>query len=93
VVALADAALRRLRLIRLPTPVVLGGSVLAALPDRFVNDIETAVRQTAEHAHCVVCRDRPVVGAALTALDLAGADTTATRRLRRSLTDDRIREV
>ena len=85
VVAFADAALRRLRLTRQATAVVLGGSVLAALPDRFVHDIETAIRQTAENAHCVVCRDSPVVGAALTALDLAGADAAATRRLRRSL--------
>jgi N-acetylglucosamine kinase-like BadF-type ATPase len=93
VVLLAIAAIRRLRLARLDVPVVLGGSILAALPRRFVERIEDGVHHVAPLARCAVCYDRPVVGAALAALDLAGADDAATRQVRAVLNDDRIREV
>jgi N-acetylglucosamine kinase-like BadF-type ATPase len=93
VVALIAAAIRRLRIARLAVPVVLGGSILAALPQRFVDRIQLEVRQTAPLARCAVCRDRPVLGAALAALDLAGADTSARNKVRRALRDDRIRDV
>jgi N-acetylglucosamine kinase-like BadF-type ATPase len=93
VVTLAVAAIRRLRLIHLDVTVVLGGSIMAALPDRMVDHIQDGVRRTAPHAICSVCRDRPVVGAALAALDLAGGSPASTRRVRRILDDQRIREV
>jgi hypothetical protein len=93
VVLLAIAAIRRLRLARLDVPVVLGGSILAALPRRFVNRIEDGVHHAAPGARCAVCYDRPVVGAALAALDLAGADHAATLQVRAVLNDARIREV
>jgi N-acetylglucosamine kinase-like BadF-type ATPase len=87
VVAMASAGLRRLRLTRLEVAVVLGGSILGALPPRFVEAIEAGVRRTAPGAACTVCRDRPVVGAALTALDLAGGSTASVKRLRQVLND------
>lgn len=93
VVLFAAAAIRRLRLARLDVPVVLGGSILAALPRRFISRIEDGVHHVAPGARCAVCYDRPVVGAALAALDLAGADHAATLRVRALLNDDRIREV
>jgi N-acetylglucosamine kinase-like BadF-type ATPase len=93
VVALARAALQRLRLTRLDATIVLGGGILAAFPAEMVAGIEGRLKDTAPLARCVVCRERPVVGAALAALDLAGANGASTRRLRRSLHDDRIREV
>ena len=93
VVSLTAAAIRRLRIARLAVPVVLGGSILAALPQRFVDRIQLEVRDTAPLARCAVCRDRPVLGAALAALDLAGADTSARNKVRRALRDDRIRDV
>jgi N-acetylglucosamine kinase-like BadF-type ATPase len=93
VVTLAVAAIRRLRLIRLEVAVVLGGSIMAALPNGVVEHIEEGIRRTAPLARCTVCRDRPVVGAALTALDLAGGTAASTRRVRRVLDDQRIREV
>lgn len=93
VVSLVAAAIRRLRITRLEVPVVLGGGILAALPERFIERIQREVRRTAPLALCAVCRDRPVLGAALAALDLAGADAGARRKVRRSLRDDRIREV
>ena len=93
VVAFASAAIRRLRMARHDVPVVLGGSILAALPPRFVTRIRAGVQRVAPTAHCVVCFDRPVVGAALAALDLAGASDAAGRRLRSLLNDDRITEI
>jgi N-acetylglucosamine kinase-like BadF-type ATPase len=97
VVALVAAALRRLRLTRQEVSVVLGGSVLAALPERILDRIDTAVRLTAPHATTTVCRDRPIVGAALSALDLAmdgrPAAPASRRRLRRVLNDHRFRDL
>ena len=93
IVAFVIGAIRRLRIARLDVPVVLGGSIMAALPPRFVARIEIGVQDVAPNAHCAVCYDRPVVGAALAALDLAGATVSAAARVRRLLTDDRIREI
>lgn len=93
VVLFAVAAIRRLRVARLDVPVVLGGSIMAALPQRFVTRIQDGVQHVAATARCAVCYDRPVVGAALAALDLAGAGVAANRKVRALLKDDRIRTV
>jgi hypothetical protein len=66
---------------------------MAALPSGVVDHIQDGIRRTAPLARCTVCRDRPVVGAALTALDLAGGTAASTRRVRRVLDDQRIRDV
>jgi N-acetylglucosamine kinase-like BadF-type ATPase len=86
-------AIRRLRIARLDVPVVLGGSILAALPQQFVDRIRAGVQRVAPTARCAVCHDRPIVGAALAALDLAGADRAAMLNVRALLNDSRIREV
>jgi N-acetylglucosamine kinase-like BadF-type ATPase len=93
VVLWAAGAIRRLRLVRLEVPVVLGGSILAALPARFVDRIRSGVERVAPAARCAVCTDRPIVGAALAALDFAGADGAAIRKVRKVLKEDRIRTV
>ncbi|MDP9465570.1 MAG: ATPase, partial [Actinomycetota bacterium] len=62
VVSFAVAAIRRLRIARLDVPVVLGGSIMAALHTRFVTRIQDGVHRVVPTAHCTVCRDRPVVG-------------------------------
>lgn len=93
VVAFAVAAVRRLRMTRLNVPVVLGGSIMTALPPRFLSRIEAGVHQVVPSACCAVCYERPIVGAALSALDLAGADLAATERVRATLNDNRIRQV
>ena len=93
VVAFVVAAIRRLRITRLDVPVVLGGSIMTALSPRFVDRIRDGVQRVAPSASCAVCYDRPVVGAALAALDLAGADRDATVQVRVLLKDERIREV
>jgi N-acetylglucosamine kinase-like BadF-type ATPase len=97
VVALVAAASRRLRFTRQEVSVVLGGSVLSALPQLIVDRIGAGVRLTAPHATTTVCRDRPIVGAALCALDLAMGGRPAApqvrRRLRRLLSGDRFRDI
>ena len=93
VVSFAVAAIRRLRIARLDVPVVLGGSIMAALPTRFVTRIQHGVESVAPAAICTVCRDRPIVGAALAALDLAGAGPAAAEHVRAALNDDRIRVI
>ena len=97
VVALAAAATRRLRLTRQEVSVVLGGSVLSALPQPMLDRIGAGIRLTAPHATTTVCRDRPIVGAALCALDLAiggrPAAPAARRRLRRMLGRHRFVDV
>jgi N-acetylglucosamine kinase-like BadF-type ATPase len=85
VVSWIGGAIRRLRIARLEVPVVLGGSILAALPHPFANRIEAGVRQIASNARITICRDRPIIGAALAALDLAGADSDAARVVRTAL--------
>ena len=47
VVAWVGGAIRRLRIARLDVPVVLGGSILAALPATFVQRIQDGVRRVA----------------------------------------------
>jgi N-acetylglucosamine kinase-like BadF-type ATPase len=91
VVSLAVAAMRRLRMTRLEVPVVLGGSILAALPPSFIDGIQQDVQRTAALARCSVCRDRPVLGAALAALDLAGAEKGAATRVRRLMRSNQSR--
>jgi hypothetical protein len=93
VITIASAALRRLRLTRRDVTVVLGGSILAALPDSIVDRVQSGVRLTAPRATCVVCRDRPILGAALTTLDLAGAGATPRLRIRRSLNESQVHNI
>jgi N-acetylglucosamine kinase-like BadF-type ATPase len=93
VVRLAGAALRRLRLTSLDVTVVLGGGISLAFPHYLVDDIETAIKETAPRVHCVVSRERPIVGAALSALDIAGGSQRSTRRLRAALHEGSIREI
>lgn len=82
VVSWVNGAIRRLRITRLEVPVVLGGSILAALPQPFVDRIGDGVQQVAPSARCTICRDRPLLGAALASLDLAGATRPAMLKVR-----------
>jgi N-acetylglucosamine kinase-like BadF-type ATPase len=85
VVALVSAALRRLELATGAADVVLGGGILAAVPHRFIERASRGVRAVAPDARCTVCRARPIVGAALAALDAVGAGPDAHRQARESL--------
>jgi len=93
VVAFATAAIRRLRLQRADTHVVLAGGMFRAHDPAFYDRIELGIAAVAPAA--VVCRVTapPVVGAALLGLDRLGAAPAAPeveQRLRDQLTLERI---
>jgi N-acetylglucosamine kinase-like BadF-type ATPase len=85
VVAFATAALRRLELSGADPDVVLGGSLLKAVPPSVIETIARKVQVLAPDAHVLVSPSEPIVGAALLALDAVAADRSATSRARAEL--------
>jgi N-acetylglucosamine kinase-like BadF-type ATPase len=79
---MALTAMRRLGLIALPTPVVLGGGVLTARDPLLINEITNRITAAAPQAVVIVVAVPPVVGAALLGLDHVGAGPDAEQRLR-----------
>jgi hypothetical protein len=79
------AALHQLGMQDSPVKVVLGGSVLASSRAILLDDISAGIRAAAPKAETSLCTTRPVVGAALAGLSLAGADGAAATRLRAGL--------
>lgn len=73
VVSLASVALERLGLLEVATPVVLGGSVLAARHPQLHTGVLEGLEQRAPGARVRVATAPPVLGAGLLALDAAGA--------------------
>ncbi|MFI0715383.1 N-acetylglucosamine kinase [Streptomyces inhibens] len=82
VALLATVALRRLGLLDEPTPVILGGSVLAARHPLLHDHITHLLTEHAPKAAPHVVTAPPVLGAALDALDQAGANPEAYERMR-----------
>jgi N-acetylglucosamine kinase-like BadF-type ATPase len=93
VVGFAVAALRRSGQTDDATQVVLGGSVIAAAPERLIDRVRDGVTAVAPRAEVVVWRGRPVVGAAIAVLNHHGSDEAARLRLRADLTEERITTV
>jgi N-acetylglucosamine kinase-like BadF-type ATPase len=85
VIAFAIAALRRLDLTGADPEVVLGGSLLRAVPSSLVETIASEVQRVAPDARVVVSPSEPIVGAALLALDAVPADASAIARARAEL--------
>ncbi|MFL5960301.1 MAG: N-acetylglucosamine kinase [Gaiellaceae bacterium] len=85
VVALVRAAAARLELAEAEVDVVLGGGLLQSGNRRLLAEIEAGLRQVAPGLSLHVARSRPIVGAALTALDLLGAPPEAYARAREEL--------
>jgi N-acetylglucosamine kinase-like BadF-type ATPase len=85
VVAFAVAALRGLELTAEDPDVVLGGSLLRAVPARVVEAVAGEVQLVAPDARVVVSPSEPIVGAALLGLDVLGADAAARDRARADL--------
>jgi N-acetylglucosamine kinase-like BadF-type ATPase len=81
---MALTVMRRLGLTGLATPVVLGGSVLAARDPMLTAGVVEGIRAGAPHAAVRICDVPPVAGAALLGLDRLGAGPEAERRLRAS---------
>ncbi|MFI2072700.1 N-acetylglucosamine kinase [Streptomyces triculaminicus] len=82
VVAMAVSALRRLDLLDAEVPVVLGGGVLAARHPLLHERVVARLAARAPRAVPGVVTAPPVLGAALLALDGAGAPAAAYGRLR-----------
>jgi N-acetylglucosamine kinase-like BadF-type ATPase len=88
VTRLAVAALRQLGMEDSPVQVVLGGSVLASSRSILLDFISASIHAEAPKAQTSLCTTRPVVGAALAGLSLAGANGTAESRLRAWIDED-----
>ncbi|MGA5898125.1 N-acetylglucosamine kinase [Streptomyces venetus] len=82
VVSMAVVALTRLRLLDEPTPVLLGGGVLAARHPQLNDKITDLLTALAPKALPQVIEASPVLGAALLGLDEVGAREGAQARLR-----------
>ena len=81
IAVLALTAMRRLGLLELATPVVLGGGVITARDARLLSGIESRIAAAAPAADLRVIDVPPVIGAALLALDHVGAAREAEARL------------
>jgi N-acetylglucosamine kinase-like BadF-type ATPase len=82
IVLLAAKALRDLDLLEREADVVLGGGMLRSATGPLHKEVVARLRERAPAAHPVVAVDPPVLGAALAALDAAGASDAAHDRLR-----------
>jgi N-acetylglucosamine kinase-like BadF-type ATPase len=85
VVLFAVKALRDLDLLERDADVVLGGGMLRGGASILHEEVVARLREQAPHARPLVASEPPVLGAALAALDAAGADDGAHDRLRAAL--------
>jgi N-acetylglucosamine kinase-like BadF-type ATPase len=85
VVALVRAAVRRLDLLEEEVEVILGGGLLQSGNRRLLDGIEAGLREVGPRLVMRVASSRPIVGAALAALDRVGAEPSAYERARAEL--------
>ena len=85
VTTLAIGALRQLDMTGAAVDVVLGGSILAATGAMLMERISAGITAVAPRARTSVCTVRPVAGAALAGLSMAGAGDGAAERARAGL--------
>jgi N-acetylglucosamine kinase-like BadF-type ATPase len=81
-VAMTTAMIRRLRLARLDLDVVCGGGLLQAGEPRLERRMAAGIARVAPRARLVLLRAPPITGAALLALEAAGAGEAAVARAR-----------
>ena len=93
VVTMAGAAIRRLGLADRDPDVVLGGGLFQGDDPSFLERIRAGIAAVAPAATLRRVTAPPVVGAALLGLDRLGAPIEAARRLRSSLTRERLSGV
>jgi N-acetylglucosamine kinase-like BadF-type ATPase len=91
VVATASAAIKRLHLTRRTFDVVLGGGVFAGGDGVMMSRVRDGIIALAPEAKLHRLDAPPVVGAALLGLDAVRAGTVARDRLRKELTESRLR--
>ena len=80
IVAFVTASLRRLELEGHAVPVVLGGGLIRSGDERLLSGVRRGLAERAPHTEMVVVDDPPIVGAALLALEGAGATPEAIAR-------------
>ncbi|HEY9497933.1 MAG TPA: BadF/BadG/BcrA/BcrD ATPase family protein [Terrimesophilobacter sp.] len=80
IVSMAVSAITRLNLGDTDLPVVLGGGVLATANRRLLVGITVGLAARAPRARVDLVRARPILGAAMLALESAGADRNAIAR-------------
>lgn len=93
VIAMAGAAIRRLRLVRSDVDIVLSGGIFRSEDSTFVDRIEQGLLAVACRARIRVLVAPPVVGAALLGLDELGSAPNAGEHLRKSLTHERLNQL
>jgi hypothetical protein len=79
------AVVRRLRLVRSDLDVVLGGGVLQSGEPRLLDRVQAGILAVTPRARVVLLRRPPVAGAALLALEAAGASPAAARAASQAL--------
>jgi N-acetylglucosamine kinase-like BadF-type ATPase len=87
IVAMAGAAIRRLRLRQAPVNVALGGGMFRDRDPRLLERIESGVHALAPEAVVRSIDAPPVLGSALLGLDLLGSAPEAAARIREMLTE------
>jgi len=85
IVAFAATTLRRLELLERPVPVVLGGGIVGARDARLLDGVESRLAERAPLARIELVTAAPILGAALLALEGAGADAAALENARAGL--------
>jgi N-acetylglucosamine kinase-like BadF-type ATPase len=90
VAAMAAVVARRLRLSNADVDVVLGGGVFRNRDRTFARRVQEGVLARLPGARITVLTAPPVVGAALLGLDHIGASASASDRVRRELTHERM---
>lgn len=87
IVSMAVAAIARLDLGDTALPVVLGGGVLATANRRLLSGVATELAAKAPRARVELVRLPPILGAALLALESAGAGHSAIEAARTAIVD------
>jgi len=90
IVAMATAALRRVRALRAAIPVVLAGGIFRASDPAFHARIRAGLAAAAPRAEIRRLDAPPVLGAALLGLDALGLAGSVAARLRATLTEEAI---
>ncbi len=90
VVAMAGAAIRRLRVRSLDVDVILGGGVFLGQDGAFLERVERGIASVAPRALVRRLTAPPLLGAALLGVDALQSDPRAGARLRRTLTHERL---
>lgn len=89
IVVFAVTTLRRLELLGREVPVVLGGGVIGSRDERLLSGVERRLSARAPHARIRLVTAAPILGAALLALEAAGASAEALETATSSLQDRR----